>query len=191
MKKRRIIGLMLVLILLLSACSSKEKPADQTSGGNTISDEEMGELVRSIDIITSLPSQDMVNHEMVKQVVDDLQNLGVDASMTPTDFAVIIDTLYGEDMDYDAYTIGWSGRLERLDPDMFIHSINHSDNAVAGGYAIVAGLFLQEFVDETPWLHIDIGGTALTSKDLDYCPKGALGFGSGLLYNAVKILSHK
>jgi len=46
---------------------------------------------------------------------------------------VLLDVIYGEDMDYDAYTIGWSGRVERLDPDMFIYSINHSSNANPGG----------------------------------------------------------
>lgn len=58
--------------------------------------------------------------------------MGVTLNAQPTDFNVLLDIIYGEDMDYDVYTIGWSGRVERLDPDMFIHSINHSSNAVPG-----------------------------------------------------------
>ncbi len=133
MKKRAIISLMLALILLLSACGSSETPAGPTNGGSTIPDEEMGELVPPLTFYSSLPEQNMVNYEMVNQIVDDMTKLGVDVTNQPTDFAVLIDRIYGEEMDYDGYTIGWSGRLERLDPDMFIHSINHSDNAGVGG----------------------------------------------------------
>lgn len=124
---------MLVLILLLSACSNKKGPANDVNVGNVVPDEEMGELVPSLTIYSSLPEQNMVNYEMVNQVVEELQKLGVDVKNEPTDFAVLIDRIYADEMDYDAYTIGWSGRLERLDPDMFIHSINHSDNAHPGG----------------------------------------------------------
>ena len=44
-----------------------------------------------------------------------------------------------------------------------------------------AGAFLSHFVDETPWAHLDIAGTAWTSKDDAYCVKGATGFGVRLL----------
>ncbi len=45
------------------------------------------------------------------------------------------------------------------------------------GGAITAALFLAEFVDSTPWVHIDIAGTALASKDSGYLVKGATGVG--------------
>ncbi|NLY44412.1 MAG: ABC transporter substrate-binding protein [Tissierella sp.] len=133
MKKRAIISLMLALILLLSACGSSNTPVGPTNGGSTIPDEEMGELVPPLTFYSSLPEQNMVNYEMVNQIVEDMTKIGIDVTNEPTDFAVLIDRIYGEEMDYDGYTIGWSGRLERLDPDMFIHSINHSDNAGVGG----------------------------------------------------------
>ncbi|NLJ78807.1 MAG: ABC transporter substrate-binding protein [Tissierellia bacterium] len=126
MRRKIFISIMLVLVLALTACGSKD-----TAGGQD--DDEMGELVPSITILSSLPEDNMVNYEMVKEVVEELKKIGVDAKAEPTDFAVLIDIIYGDDSDYDAYTIGWSGRVERLDPDMFIHSINHSANADAGG----------------------------------------------------------
>ena len=44
--------------------------------------------------------------------------------------------------------------------------------------AITAAQFLQRFVkDDTPWIHLDIAGVALTSKESDYAPKGATGWG--------------
>lgn len=92
-----------------------------------------GEKVPSVTILSSLPEANMVNYEMAQEMAEELRKLGVDATAQPIDFAVMLDILYGDESDYDAYTIGWSGRIERLDPDMFIHSINHSDNAKPGG----------------------------------------------------------
>ncbi len=43
---------------------------------------------------------------------------------------------------------------------------------------ITGGIFLKQFVpDEIPWLHLDIAGTAWTSKDLSICTQGGTGFG--------------
>ncbi len=46
----------------------------------------------------------------------------------------------------------------------------------AGG-AITAGIFLREFAGSTPWVHLDIAGTAFTEKDLPLGPKGGTGVG--------------
>jgi leucyl aminopeptidase len=45
------------------------------------------------------------------------------------------------------------------------------------GGAITAALFLQEFVDGVPWVHLDIAGPAFLSSDDGYLPKGGTGFG--------------
>ncbi|MGE3294672.1 MAG: leucyl aminopeptidase [Geminicoccaceae bacterium] len=42
-------------------------------------------------------------------------------------------------------------------------------------------VFLQEFVGDTPWAHLDIAGTAWTGRDLPLAGKGATGFGVRLL----------
>jgi len=47
--------------------------------------------------------------------------------------------------------------------------------------SILAGLFLQEFVDRVPWAHLDIAGPAFTEKDLPQAPRGGTGFGVRLL----------
>ncbi len=49
------------------------------------------------------------------------------------------------------------------------------------GGAITAGLFLQEFVRDCPWAHLDIGGTAYYSKAKGYYPTLATGYGVRLL----------
>lgn len=40
---------------------------------------------------------------------------------------------------------------------------------------ITAGMFLGEFAEDTPWVHLDIAGTAWDSKGTDLTPKGATG----------------
>jgi leucyl aminopeptidase len=43
------------------------------------------------------------------------------------------------------------------------------------GGAITAALFLAEFAEETPWVHIDIAGVDLTEKERGYYVKGSTG----------------
>jgi leucyl aminopeptidase len=46
--------------------------------------------------------------------------------------------------------------------------------------AITAAAFLSSFVEDTPWIHLDIAGTAWNqegTKEKTYNPKGATGFG--------------
>ncbi|MBY0355007.1 MAG: leucyl aminopeptidase [Rickettsiales bacterium] len=47
--------------------------------------------------------------------------------------------------------------------------------------SITAAQFLQRFVNDVPWAHLDIAGTAWSKKDHAICPKGATGFGIRLL----------
>ena len=49
----------------------------------------------------------------------------------------------------------------------------------------MAGLFLQEFVDETPWVHLDIAGPVTTDETEAEFPKGATGFGVRTLIEIV------
>ncbi|MEZ6096907.1 MAG: hypothetical protein R3C03_22250 [Pirellulaceae bacterium] len=43
------------------------------------------------------------------------------------------------------------------------------------GGAITAAKFLEEFVDETPWVHLDIAGPAYLDKAQPWCDAGASG----------------
>jgi len=60
----------------------------------------------------------------------------------------------------------------------------------AGG-AITAAIFLSNFVNETPWIHLDIAGTAWTQEgtwDRSYNPKGATGFG---IRSLIRLVLHE
>jgi leucyl aminopeptidase len=45
------------------------------------------------------------------------------------------------------------------------------------GGALIAGLFLKEFVGSVPWVHVDIAGPATADKEWGVFGKGATGFG--------------
>jgi leucyl aminopeptidase len=43
------------------------------------------------------------------------------------------------------------------------------------GHAIMGGAFIGEFAEGTPWVHLDIAGTATTSREHELGPSGATG----------------
>ena len=47
--------------------------------------------------------------------------------------------------------------------------------------AITAGIFLSHFVEKTPWVHLDIAGTAWMDSSRGYVPKGPSGYGVRLM----------
>ncbi len=55
----------------------------------------------------------------------------------------------------------------------------------AYGGAIIAAIFLSEFVGDVPWAHLDIAGTMHSDADRGWQSKGATGFGTRLLIDLV------
>ena len=53
------------------------------------------------------------------------------------------------------------------------------------GGSITAGMFIGEFVQGKPWLHLDIAGTAWTDAPNDITPKGGTGAGVGTLFELI------
>ncbi|MGM7702622.1 leucyl aminopeptidase [Pseudalkalibacillus sp. Hm43] len=49
------------------------------------------------------------------------------------------------------------------------------NSAGKNAHPVQGGVFLSEFVEDTPWLHLDIAGTAYSNKASDLGPKGATG----------------
>lgn len=66
-----------------------------------------------------------------------------------------------------------------LDSDVADISNLGGAGVVAG--AITAALFLEEFVDDTPWAYIDIAGTVQADPPGSWRPRGCTGFGARLL----------
>jgi leucyl aminopeptidase len=51
--------------------------------------------------------------------------------------------------------------------------------------AITAAMFLKDFVEDTPWAHLDIAGTSYSSKAKGYLHKGGTGVAVRTLINLV------
>jgi leucyl aminopeptidase len=76
----------------------------------------------------------------------------------------------------------WQLPLERRYRDQLDSEI--ADLTNMGGInagSITAALFLEEFVGEVPWAHIDIAGTAWADRSAGWITRGATGFGARLL----------
>ncbi|OGW30771.1 MAG: hypothetical protein A2X54_05535 [Nitrospirae bacterium GWF2_44_13] len=56
------------------------------------------------------------------------------------------------------------------------------------GSLVTAAYFLYEFAGKTPWVHLDIAGTAWVEKDKPYIPKGASAIGVRLIMDVIKNL---
>lgn len=70
-----------------------------------------------------------------------------------------------------------------------IADLNNVGKSRRKGGAITAGLFLQEFVDDIPWVHIDIAGPSFAERPLNaYTKYGASGFGTRTLLEFLRNL---
>ncbi len=59
-------------------------------------------------------------------------------------------------------------------------------NSAGSPGTITAGMFLGEFVEDKPWVHVDIAPTAFLSKPLGYYDDGATGYGVKSCYEFMK-----
>ena len=63
-----------------------------------------------------------------------------------------------------------------------IADLNHTaDKGHYGAGSVTAALFLEQFVGQRQWVHLDIAGTARSESDSGENPKGGTGFGVRLL----------
>ena len=71
--------------------------------------------------------------------------------------------------------------------DKLIDSKNADMKNTGGRYAgsITAGQFLQRFVNDVPWAHLDVAGTAMGSPKHEYSQSWSSGFGVRLLNRLV------
>jgi leucyl aminopeptidase len=76
----------------------------------------------------------------------------------------------------------WDDYKELIKSD--IADVKNSGGRPAG--SITAALFLKEFVDGYPWVHLDIAGTAYTESDLGTVPRGPTGVPVGTFVEVVR-----
>jgi leucyl aminopeptidase len=76
----------------------------------------------------------------------------------------------------------WDDFKELIKSD--VADIKNSGGRPAG--TITAALFLQEFAEGYPWVHLDIAGTAYTEADLGTIPRGPTGVPVGTFVEFVR-----
>lgn len=84
----------------------------------------------------------------------------------------------GENTGERAWTLPlWDEYDDAIESD--VADVKNIGDGTAG--PIIGGAFLKKFVKDSPWVHLDIAGTAWLKKEQPYSPKGATGFGVRLL----------
>lgn len=76
----------------------------------------------------------------------------------------------------------WDEYREQIKSD--VADLRNTGGRPAG--SITAALFLQEFVDGYPWVHLDVAGTAYSQTDLGWLPKGPTGTPVGTFVEFVR-----
>jgi len=76
----------------------------------------------------------------------------------------------------------WDDYKELIKSD--VADIKNSGGRPAG--TITAALFLKEFADDFPWVHLDVAGTAYTEADLGTVPRGPTGVPVGTFVEFVR-----
>lgn len=76
----------------------------------------------------------------------------------------------------------WDDYKEQIKSD--VADVRQTGGRAAG--SITAALFLKEFVDGYPWVHLDVAGTAYSQTDLGWIPKGPTGTPVGTFVEFVR-----
>ena len=76
----------------------------------------------------------------------------------------------------------WDDYKEQIRSD--VADLRNTGGRPAG--AVTAAVFLKEFVDGYPWVHLDIAGTAYSQSDLGWIPKGPTGVPVGTFVEFVR-----
>ena len=81
----------------------------------------------------------------------------------------------------------WRMPLHKTYRKLIDSEVADMKNTVAGGRggSIGAALFLHEFVEDVPWVHLDIAGPAFRADEDSYLPKGGSGYGVRTLLELV------
>ncbi|MEP6765435.1 MAG: leucyl aminopeptidase [Gemmatimonadaceae bacterium] len=76
----------------------------------------------------------------------------------------------------------WDDYKEQIRSD--VADMKNTGGRAAG--SITAAVFIKEFVDGFPWVHLDIAGTAYTQTDLGWLPRGPTGVPVGTFVEFVR-----
>lgn len=94
----------LSLVLVLFACVS------------------FGTLIPPIEILTTTEAYDPIRYEAGFMIAEEWEKMGFTVSVRPLEFSTLLARV-GDEQDFDVHILGWSGRVERLDPQHFLQTL--------------------------------------------------------------------
>lgn len=87
--------------------------------------------IEEVELIVTTADYDPVRYEFGQLVAEHWQELGLEVSVNPMAWNQIVETAM-DGQDFDAFTLNWAGRAERLDPDIFCYDLHHSSQTDLG-----------------------------------------------------------
>ncbi len=123
---RRITAIAVALLLVV--------PAFVFAGGQA---EPEGEPVQELTVYTTTESYDPIRYEAAFMIADAWEELGFQVNVSPMEFSSLLQLFYDE-QNFDATILGWSGRVDRLDPQHFLGTLHGEQTDLGannpGGY---------------------------------------------------------
>lgn len=122
MRRRQVFLLILATWLFLTSCAPPGVSGTASQG----------KPIPPLTLLTNTESYDPVRYHAAHQIADWWQRLGFEVEVVPMEFNDLTHAVRNfepEEKRWDAFTMSWTGRVERADPDMFIYSIAHSSQA--------------------------------------------------------------
>jgi len=95
------------------------------------------EPIPTIEILTTTESYDPIRYESGFIIADAWRQLGFDVVVRPLEFSTLVARFFDE-QNFDVTILGWSGRVERLDPQHFLATLDSRQSTPGsnnpGGY---------------------------------------------------------
>lgn len=94
--------------------------------------------VPPVEILTTTEAYDPIRYESAYIIAEAWGALGLDVTVTPLEFRTLLDRFYSE-QNFQATILGWSGRVDRLDPQFYLGTLDSRQGGLGGnnpgGYA--------------------------------------------------------
>src|SRR5690625_3479457 len=95
------------------------------------------ERVPALALLTPTAAYDPIRYASAFIVAEAWRELGFEVNVRPTEFNTLLGQFYDE-QDFDAAVVGWSGRVDRLDPQHFLATLDSRQSELGannpGGY---------------------------------------------------------
>lgn len=136
MRRNFVVGLLAVILLLsLSACSAQTASTDGDKLYEVTKNLPEDRKVREIEMYVTTADYDPIRYEFGSMIAQEWIKLGFDVKVTPLAWNRLSEIALSQ-KEFDAFTLNWAGRAERIDPDHFVYMTMHSGNSGIGQYNI-------------------------------------------------------